>query len=266
MLRNVYLKTLRDARRATMWWTIGLVAMAAWVAGLYPSYEKVAADMQKFFDEAPAAMRVFFGGELNIGTPEGFFNTELFSFMVPLLLIILAVGHGQRALAGEEKRGTLDLLLASPISRRRLVLDKAAAMTTAVLWASVVLAAALVIAVLITGIDLSLLRLVQASFAAGMLAVAFGAIALAVGAATGSTGAAIGVTSAIGLGTYLLNGLAQLIDVLEPYRYLSPFYYYAEGTPLLYGPTWMHIGVLGGIAAAGIAASLVTFERRDLAV
>ena len=48
--------------------------------------------------------------------------------MVPLLLLIAAIGAGARATAGEEERGTLDLLLANPISRRRLVLEKLAAL------------------------------------------------------------------------------------------------------------------------------------------
>ena len=40
--------------------------------------------------------------------------------MVPLLLLIAAIGAGAGAIAGEEERGTLDLLLSLPVSRRRL--------------------------------------------------------------------------------------------------------------------------------------------------
>ena len=47
--------------------------------------------------------------------------------MVPLLLMIAAIGAGAGAIAGEEERGTLELLLANPLSRRRLVLEKTAA-------------------------------------------------------------------------------------------------------------------------------------------
>ena len=44
--------------------------------------------------------------------------------MVPLLLLVAAIGAGARAIAGEEERGTLDLLLSTPVSRRRLALEK----------------------------------------------------------------------------------------------------------------------------------------------
>lgn len=266
MLRSVWLKTLRDARRAQIWWSVGLIGLAVWVAALYPSYEQVAEDLRRFFEEAPAAMKVFFGGELDIATPEGFFNTELFSFMVPLLLIILAVSHGQRALAGEERRGTLDLLLANPLPRRRLVAEKFGAMATTILGAAAVLAVALIAATLATGLDLSPLRLAQASLMAGLLGLAFGAIALALGGMTGATGTSIGVTVAVAVASYLLNGLAELVPVLEPYRYLSLFYYYSEAAPLVNGIVWLHAGVLTTVAAAGLAVASFTFERRDLGV
>ena len=40
--------------------------------------------------------------------------------MAPLILLIFAVGAGADAVAGEEERGALDLLLAHPLRRRRL--------------------------------------------------------------------------------------------------------------------------------------------------
>jgi hypothetical protein len=58
----------------------------------------------------------------------GYLGIELFSLMLPGLLIAAAVGAGARAIAGEEEHATLDLLLANPISRTRVALEKAGAM------------------------------------------------------------------------------------------------------------------------------------------
>ena len=95
-------------------------------------------------DDYPDAFKAFFGLGDNVDYTSaiGYLNGELFSFMVPLLLLIAAIGAGARATAGEEERGTLELLLANPISRRRLVLDKLAALAAElcglvlVLWPS----------------------------------------------------------------------------------------------------------------------------------
>jgi ABC-type transport system involved in multi-copper enzyme maturation permease subunit len=62
-------------------------------------------------------------------------------FLAPLLFLIFAIGQGSGAIAGEEERGTLDLLLANPRSRVRIVLEKFGALAlmtlglAAMMWA-----------------------------------------------------------------------------------------------------------------------------------
>src|SRR5512146_735571 len=130
MLRNAFVKTLRDARRAIGWWSLGLIAMAALMIAVYPTVRDNP-DLNRMVEDYPDALKAFiaFGGDLDYVSGAGYLGSELFSFMVPLLLLVAAIGAGARALAGEEERGTLDLLLANPLSRRRLVLDKLAALT-----------------------------------------------------------------------------------------------------------------------------------------
>ena len=63
----------------------------------------------------------------------GFLNAEMFSMMVPLVLIAVACSGAAAATAGEEDRGTADLLLSMPLSRGRVIFAKALAMVIAVL-------------------------------------------------------------------------------------------------------------------------------------
>ena len=37
MLRNTWLRTLRDARRALLWWSLGLVGMATLMIAVFPT-------------------------------------------------------------------------------------------------------------------------------------------------------------------------------------------------------------------------------------
>jgi ABC-2 type transport system permease protein len=97
-----------------------------------------------------------------------------------------------------------------------------------------------------------------------LLAVGYGAIALLVGSITGHRARALGVTAALAVGAYVVNGLAPLVDVLEPVQKLSPFYHYAAGDPLRDGLAATHVCVLLAVAVvAGVLAPL-TFEQRDL--
>jgi hypothetical protein len=70
------------------------------------------------------------GGDFS--SPVGYVNVELLSWLAPIIFIAFAVSIAARALAGEEENGTLSLLLAHTVGRRRLVLQKYAAMIVVV--------------------------------------------------------------------------------------------------------------------------------------
>ena len=110
LLRNTFLRTLRDSRRALFWWSLGLVGMAALMIAVYPAVRD-SPDLNKMVRDYPEALKAFiaFGGDLDYASGAGYLGSELFSFMVPLLLLVAAIGAGARAIAGEEERGTLDL-------------------------------------------------------------------------------------------------------------------------------------------------------------
>ncbi len=266
MLRNAFLKTLRDARRAIAWWSFGLVAMTALMVAVYPSVRDNP-ELNKMVEDYPNALKAFFGLGENVDytSAVGYLNSELFSFMVPLLLLIAAIGAGARATAGEEERGTLDLLLANPISRRRLVLDKLAALGAELVLLALVLWLALVVGVEAIGMDVSVAHLAAATVAAALFAFVYGAIALLLGAATGRRAVATGIAAAGAVAAYLLSSLAELVDALQPLRVTSPFYHYAAGDSLRTGLAGGHTAFLLLLAAAACVAAVIAFERRDLA-
>ena len=116
-------KTLRDQRRALIGWSIGVAALVLLYASFYPSIKANAAQLDKYFESLPEALRNAIGTG-TISSPVGYLRSEIFSTMGPLLLLILAIGAGARAIAGEEERKTLDLLLANPVTRRTVVMQK----------------------------------------------------------------------------------------------------------------------------------------------
>ena len=108
--------------------------------------------------------------------------------MLPLLLLVYAIGAGSRAIAGEEESGTLDLLLAHPLSRRRLLAEKLGAMAVEVGVIAAATAAVVVVAAQLVSMDVSVGRIVAGVLAITLLALAHGGVALLVGAATGGGG------------------------------------------------------------------------------
>lgn len=128
MLRSVAAKTLFDQRRALLGWILSLALLIAMYVAIWPSM-RGQPSMSEFLDQMPEAMRSLFATTgADMSTPVGYLQVELLSFMGPLVLLLYTVTAGAGAVAGEEDRRTLDLLLATPVSRTRLVLHKLLAM------------------------------------------------------------------------------------------------------------------------------------------
>lgn len=266
MLRNVALKSLRDIRRGFLWWSLGLIGFVALIIAVWPTVHSNPG-LNKLAQDYPEALQAFlaFGGAVDYSSPAGYLGIELFSLMVPLLLLVAAIGTGAGSIAGEEERGTLELLLANPVSRTKVVLEKTLALAAELVGLGVVLWLALWIGALIAGMDISAGHLAAATLSAVLLALAFGAIAVLLGAATGKRTVAIGLTAAAAVAAYLVNGLAPLVHALEVPQKLSPFYHYAVGDPLRNGISFTHLAVLVAIAVVATALAPWFFSRRDVA-
>ena len=261
MLRNVALKTIRDGRRGLFWWSAGIVAFVLLTDAFYPSI-KGDERFNELIEDYPDVVKAFVG-DTQLATPEGYLNSQLFSFMIPLLLMIYAVGAGARAVAGEEEAGTLDLLLSNPVSRTRLVLEKALAMAVQLALLALVLFGSIAVPAPLFSLDIGAGAVAAAVAATSLLALVFGSLALLVGAATGSRAAAIAIPAVLAIGAYLLNVLGEVVDPLEPWRVLSPFRH--VGDPLRDG---LGLGalVLALLALVPAVVAPYLLERRDVAV
>ena len=264
MLSTVFSKTLRDQRKALAWWAVGFAGAILLYSSFWPSVRDNAAQFNEYLRKLPDFLKNLLG-QIDYTTPEGYLQSELFTFLAPILLIVYAIGAGARAVAGEEEAGSLDLLLSVPIRRRRVLVDKFAAMLgatfllTIVMWVSVVAFGPLF------DLRVGLGGFTAMSLNTFLLGMVFGSLALAIGSATGRRSVAIGVPSGLAVATFIVNTLGPSVEWLDPFRLLSPFYYYSDGNPILNGLDPVHALVLVGISAASFVYAWWAFERRDLA-
>lgn len=262
-LTSLTLRTLRDRWRSTFGWGLALVLMCVLQLSVYPSVARSAENMQTFVNEWPEAFREAFNLDAYT-TGAGFLNTELFSMMVPLVLIAVSVGSASAATAGEEERGTADLLLSLPVTRGRVLLAKILAAVIAVTLVSLVLFVTLAIGAPIADLDVSLSGLAAGTVMIALLALFFGAVALLIAAATGNRPVALGVAIGLALGAFLLHALAPMADWLEPWQKASPFYWALGDNPLINGVDWPMAGaLLAGTVVLATAAD-VAYHRRDV--
>ena len=257
-------RELSDHRRALAGWCLGIVAYVAMVSAIFPSIQS-SPDFDKLVENYPEILKSLFGisGAGSITSGAGYLDVELFSFMLPLLVLVLAIGAGARAFAGEEDAGRLELVLAYPTRRRSAVLAKGAAVALEVVAVCAVIGLTLALLDPVFDLELSGRRLVAALVTVATLGLFHGWLALAVGGAVPSRALAIGVPAAVAAGGYLVGGLHGIAGWLDPFRFLSPFWLVGS-SPLQRGADTA--GVIAVLAAACVvlAAGALLAERRDL--
>jgi ABC-2 type transport system permease protein len=266
MAAELFRRGVRDHRRALTGWCVGVVGYVALIASIFPSIES-SPQLNELIQSYPDVLKSLFGitGSGSITSGAGFLDAELFSFMLPLLVLVLAISSGARTLAGEEDAGRLELVLSYPIRRRSAVVAKGLAILAEVLLVCVAAIAAILVFDVLVGLDLSLTHLAGAFFWLVALGLFYGWLALAVGAAYPSRALALGIAAGTAAVGYLVGGLHGLAGWLDPFRFISPFWLVGQ-SPLQGGTDAMGVVVVLVAAIVILGAGALLVERRDLDV
>jgi ABC-2 type transport system permease protein len=262
-LRSVGLKSVWDQRFSLLWWTGGTALMSALIVGLYP-YIDTGEELEALFEQLPGPIQAMIGEQIDLSTAAGYLDIRMFTTIAPIILLVYAIWRGMASIAGEEGRGTLDLLLAQPVKRWRVIVENAASMFFGLIAIGLALWLGLIGGALLMNVEFSFTRAGAATLMTVLLGMVFGALALAIGAQTGKSGLATGISAAVAVGTYLLHGLAPLVDWLEPARVLSPFYFAIGNSVMLQGFKVTYAGILVAIALTLIVLAAIAFQRRDI--
>ena len=238
---------------------MGLYALV--VVALYPAFEHSSSlDTMIRSDRTAAAL---FGVTGSLSSSAGWLNGNIYTNFYPLVMLLIAIGYGAAAIAGQDEDGTLCLIATLPASRRRLALGKVGALA-----AQATALAAIVAACVIAGrwfdLTTSPARVLATSAAVLVLGIDFGLIAMALGALTGRRGPALGLAAAFAAASYLISSLAPVVSWIAPARYASLFYWSVGDNQLAGGVSPADWAVLIGVGALAAYLALRAFARLDL--
>ncbi|MDP2183131.1 MAG: ABC transporter permease subunit [Actinomycetota bacterium] len=230
---------------------------------LGPFYSVIPEETRAMGDQLPEQMIAIFGGG-DLSTPQGWYQIETFGMMAPVVIMIATIAIGAGAIAGEESKRTMGLLLANPISRARIIAEKT---FTMLLFGSLVGLATfggVALGSIVGDLGIDVGYIAATCVLATLVGMLFGALALAVGAGTGRKKVAMWVAIGAATLTHVLNSLGEINSNLAGIQKLSPFYYYLGSDPLNNGMDWVGAVVLAATTVVLIAASFVLFQRRDI--
>jgi ABC-2 type transport system permease protein len=262
MFRNILTKSVRDYRWAILGWGAG---MGFLVYVVYVSFKSVlgtfsqAAVLQQLGNEFR-----FVAEPVALNTPGGYVTWK-YGALLPLVIGIWTILAGARMVRGEEERGSMDILLATPQARARVLLQKVGALSIATGLIGLLIALISLGGMAAVNAQVDLGGALFEGLDVGLTVLFFGVLALLL-AQFMSRGAAAGWAGGLMALSYLIDGAGREFSGLSGLQRVSPFFYYQLSKPLVpsYGTNPGALVVLAALSAVGIALAVPLFARRDV--
>lgn len=241
----------------------GLTVLVALYVWTFPSVEASGVDLESYVEAFPPALRRAFGIRA-LGTIEGFLAAELYAFAWVLLLGLYFAYAAASLIAGEVEDGRIDVTLALPVSRSRVVAEKFASLAVPLVAVNVVVPAALVAGLELIGESVSLADLAAVHLLSVPYLLACGSVGLLASVAFDRSSVAQRVAMGAVFGLFLVDSVVTdtefgWLGLLSPTRYYDPTAVLVEGS---------YDAVGAGVLLAGTAvlflASREYFRRTDV--
>lgn len=260
MLNSTIGKTIYTKRWMLLGWFAGMTALVAFTMAFYPSLSK---SFAQTINSVPDSLKAFIGNAENYTTVAGYADLQVFfqfSYIVLIAGVILFTG----LLAGEETDGTLQTLLAQPISRAKAYWHKLFGGMALLFGICLSLAFGILITLSLIHESLSLWRLFISVLAEFLIVLVFSSLGYAIGAATGKRAISGAVAGVIAFTSLLITSLAESVKALRPVDKFSPFHYFDKPGILLHGPRWSDMLLLAGLSIIILVIGHFLFIKRDI--
>lgn len=242
-------------------------ALTGWGTLMPIIYATFGVQMREIVAQFPALEQFMNFGGGNMFTLSGSIAVGYIHPITIALLAVFAIALPLSGVAGERQRGTLEIVLARPVSRRAYYLTLLVGST---LFIGVAMAAMLLgtlaSAAALNVIDELTVTNVPALWLNGVLLYfAIAAISFAASVSFDRTAPAATIVGAIVLAAYFLQIIGSLwpdAEWLQPY---SLFHYLNPDVTLTSGLQVLDVAVLAVVGAIAVAYALIVFPRRDLA-
>lgn len=257
------MKTLRDKRWFMLGWFVGFAFLAMLLVVFYPSMRQEGA-MDQLMATMPEALKGVMGNLADLTRFDTYLASQLFDIRASLLAGVMAIILALGLSATEEERGQMRTLLALPIGRTSLLLQK---------W----LAMAVILFVTLSGIVITVLALqatVDASigidvlmrlfFMTWLVMLAIATVTFAIAMATGKRAFAMLVGIVVMAGSFIVSTFGMSVDWLADREWLSLFHYFPAAEVARNGIELKNVAVLSGVVLVMLIAAYLLFRRRDV--
>ena len=253
---------LRQGKTSALVWTASIGFLLAVCIFLFPEMKGQMDSVNDVFASMGSFSEAFGMDRLNFGTLIGFYAVECGN--------ILGLGGAFYAslcaagiLSKEEKNKTAEFLLTHPVSRKRIITEKLIAVLIQITAMDIIIYAVSVGSIAAIGEAIPWKEISLLHLAYYLLQIELAGICSGISAffRKGSTGIGLGIASMM----YFLNLIANIADIAEFLKYITPFGY-CDGADIV--STGKLDGVMVAVGAAigmcGIIFAYMKYTNKDI--
>ena len=253
---------LRQGKASFLVWTASIGFLLAICIFLFPEMKGQMEGINNMFASMGSFTQAFGMDRLNFGTLIGFYAVECGNILGlggAFYASVCAVG----ILSKEEKDKTAEFLLTHPVSRKRIMTEKLIAVLIQITAMNIIFFVLAIGSIAVVGEtipwkEISLMHLAYYLLQLELAGICFGISAFL---RKGSVGIGLGIAAMM----YFLNLIANIADVAEFLKYITPFGY-CEGDDIVSNgsldSTLVIIGVVIGIV--GIIIAYLKYTKKDI--
>ena len=253
---------LRQGKTSLLIWTASIGFLLAICIFLFPEMKGQIDNVNNIFSSMGSFTEAFGMDRLNFGTLIGFYAVECGNILGlggAFYAALCAVG----ILSKEEKDKTAEFLLTHPVSRKRIITEKLIAVLIQITAMNIVIYALSIGSIAAVGEDIPWKEISLMHIAYYLLQIELAGICFGISAflRKGSAGIGLGIAAMM----YFLNLIANIADVAEFLKYITPFGY-CEGADIVSNGRLDGVMVAVGavIGIGGIMIAYLKYTKKDI--
>ena len=236
--------------------------------GMFPSFSEASSDFDELLESFPEGLlKAFDIQELSFNTIEKFLDMEQYGIIFPLMMIFLFVGFATSAIAREIENGTIEFILAKPISRTKIFFGRYLAGVISILIVNFFVICSVFPFALIYDVEVTSKNHIYGFFLGVLFSWAVFSLSYMLSCFFSERTKVYMSAGGVLLLMYVANIAATISEPLEKLQYLSFFHYYEHHAAFVLGEiSIIPILVFSVVAIVTTIIGLVCFNKRDIAI
>lgn len=268
MIGTIFIEQLKRSWRQVLYWGGGLAGLALFMFMILQD-SAIAEQYAALLEQFPPVLINSLGLEeaAQLSTPEGFLAFAAFLYGV-IILAVYSVMAGLNIIANDEDSGEMNVMLALPIPRWRVIVEKFLAYILIIFGITLVLYGGMLIGSLISPVEVDMGKMLVGALNLIPAGVSVMGVTVFITSLFSNKLISTGIAAAFVMGSYVLNVAGEVVQegtLGDTLSSLSIWHYFDTQSAVFNGINPTNVALLLGIGLVGMIAATFFFERRDVA-